>query len=59
MSFEFDGREGRVHDAIAKWTARWRKTLIAEIETAIAKGDLPKHIDLRRRRGASRRWRRE
>jgi AcrR family transcriptional regulator len=45
VSFEFDGREGRVHDAIAKWTARWRKTLIADIETAIAAGDLPKHID--------------
>jgi AcrR family transcriptional regulator len=45
VSFEFDGREGRVHDAIAKWTGRWRKTLIAEIETAKENGDLPAHLD--------------
>ena len=45
VSFEFDGREGRVHDAIAKWTARWRKTLIAEIETATRQGDLPQYVD--------------
>jgi AcrR family transcriptional regulator len=45
VSFEFDGREGRVHDAVAKWTARWRRTLESEIATAVEAGDLPQDTD--------------
>jgi AcrR family transcriptional regulator len=44
-SFEWDGRTGRVHDAVADQTARWRKVLIAEIEQAIEDGDLPEDTD--------------
>jgi AcrR family transcriptional regulator len=44
-SFEWDGRKGRVHDALAEVTGRWRKTLIAEIEIAIEAGDLPADTD--------------
>jgi AcrR family transcriptional regulator len=46
-SFEFDGREGRVHDALAAWTGRWRRALEQEIEVAIAAGDLAAGIDPR------------
>jgi AcrR family transcriptional regulator len=44
-SFEFDGREGRVHDELAEWTGRWRRTLEREIATAVAAGDLPAATD--------------
>jgi AcrR family transcriptional regulator len=39
--FEWDGRDGRVHDALAAWTGRWRDALVADIAIAIAAGDLP------------------
>ena len=44
-SFEWDAREGRVHDAVAAFTHRWRKVLAAEIRTAIDAGDLPADTD--------------
>ena len=44
VSFEFDGREGRVHDELGAVVGRWRKTLVREISTASADGDLP--VDL-------------
>jgi AcrR family transcriptional regulator len=44
-SFEWDGREGRVHDALARDTGRWRKVLVREIEQAMADGDLPPDTD--------------
>jgi len=43
--FEWDGRNGRVHDALADWTGRWRDALVADIETAIAARDLPAETD--------------
>jgi AcrR family transcriptional regulator len=43
--FEWDGRDGRVHDALADWTGRWRNALVADIESAIAAGDLPAETD--------------
>jgi AcrR family transcriptional regulator len=45
VSFEFDGREGRVHDALATITARWRRTLEHEITKAVEAGDLPPSTD--------------
>jgi AcrR family transcriptional regulator len=45
VSFEFDGRSGRVHDELKKVVGRWRKTLVREISTAIADGDLPVGLD--------------
>jgi AcrR family transcriptional regulator len=45
VSFEFDGRSGRVHDALAKAVRQWRKTLINEIRTAVEAGDLPPGTD--------------
>jgi AcrR family transcriptional regulator len=44
-TFEWDGRQGRVHDELAAVTARWRQTLVAEIERAVAAGDLPAGTD--------------
>ncbi len=45
VSFEFDGREGRVHDQLKRVVGRWRKTLVREISAAIADGDLPADLD--------------
>jgi AcrR family transcriptional regulator len=45
VSFEFDGRAGRVHDALKQVVGRWRKTLVREISVAIADGDLPADLD--------------
>jgi AcrR family transcriptional regulator len=45
VSFEFDGREGRVHDELKQVVGRWRKTLVREISAAIADGDLPADLD--------------
>jgi AcrR family transcriptional regulator len=45
VSFEFDGRSGRVHDALAKVVRRWRRTLIADIRAAVDAGDLPPDTD--------------
>ena len=44
-SFEWDGREGRVHDAVARVTALWRRVLMADVEQAVADGDLPSDTD--------------
>jgi AcrR family transcriptional regulator len=44
-SFEWDAREGRVHDALAKVVGRWRRVLIGEIERAKEKGELPEETD--------------
>lgn len=45
VSFEFDGREGRVHDALAEWTGRWRRTVAREVQLAVEAGDLPATTD--------------
>jgi AcrR family transcriptional regulator len=45
VSFEFDGREGRVHDTLKEVVGRWRKTLVKEISRATADGDLPADLD--------------
>jgi AcrR family transcriptional regulator len=45
VSFEFDGREGRVHDTLKEVVGRWRKTLVREIARAIADGDLAADLD--------------
>jgi len=44
-TFEFDEREGRVHDELERVVGRWRKTLVREITQAIADGDLPAGLD--------------
>ncbi|MDE3069956.1 MAG: TetR/AcrR family transcriptional regulator [Acidobacteriota bacterium] len=44
-SCEFDGRPGRVHDAVADTLTRWRSTLEAEARTAISAGELPPGSD--------------
>ena len=45
VSFEFDNRGGRVHDAIAELARTWRDTLLREIRIAIDAGDLPADSD--------------
>jgi AcrR family transcriptional regulator len=45
VSFEFDGRSGRVHDDLKRFVGRWRKVLVREISQAIADGDLPAELD--------------
>ena len=41
VSFEFDGRGGRVHDELASIVGRWRKVLMADVTRAVEAGDLP------------------
>jgi AcrR family transcriptional regulator len=43
--FEWDGRAGRVHDALAAFTGKWRAALVSDIEQAVADGDLPADTD--------------
>jgi AcrR family transcriptional regulator len=45
VSFEFDGRTGRVHDDLKRFVGRWRKVLVREISQAIADGDLRADLD--------------
>ncbi len=45
VSHEFDTREGRVHDALAASTRRWRAVLVADIEQAVRDGDLAADTD--------------
>ncbi len=40
ISYEFDSRTGAVHDKVAAAVRRWRRVLVADIERAIAAGDL-------------------
>ena len=44
-SFEFDSREGRVHDELAMFVRRWRAALVADIRHAIEAGDLAPDLD--------------
>jgi AcrR family transcriptional regulator len=43
--FEWDGRNGPVHDALAELTGRWRRQLVSDIELAVEAGDLPADTD--------------
>jgi AcrR family transcriptional regulator len=45
--FEWDGRTGRVHDELAALVRRWRAQLVADVEQAVADGDLPADTDAR------------
>jgi len=45
VSYEFDSRDGRVHDELARVTGRWHKTLIADIQHAVGEGDLAPDTD--------------
>jgi AcrR family transcriptional regulator len=38
---EFDGRSGRVHDAVVSASAAWRTVLERDIEVAVRAGELP------------------
>jgi AcrR family transcriptional regulator len=44
-AFEFDDRVGPVHEQLARALRRWRRTLVAEVRTAIEDGDLPAGTD--------------
>jgi AcrR family transcriptional regulator len=44
-SFEWDGRGGPVHDALAEVTALWRRQLVADVKLAVRAGDLPPDTD--------------
>lgn len=44
-STEFDGRPGRVRDAIAGWLDAWARALDGELRTAVEAGDLPTGTD--------------
>jgi AcrR family transcriptional regulator len=41
VTYEYDSRDGRVHDELARIADRWRRTLVAEITVAIDAGELP------------------
>ena len=44
-SFEWDGRDGPVHDALAEVTGRWRRQLVHDVRVAVDAGDLPADTD--------------
>jgi AcrR family transcriptional regulator len=43
--YEWDGREGPVHDALAELMRRWRAQLVEDAEIAVRNGDLPPETD--------------
>lgn len=45
ISYEFDSRTGAVHDKVAAAVQLWRRVLIADIEHAVAAGDLAAGTD--------------
>jgi AcrR family transcriptional regulator len=45
VSFEFDGRSGRVHDELARVVQLWRRRLVSEITRAVERGELPADTD--------------
>jgi AcrR family transcriptional regulator len=45
VSFEFDGRSGRVHDELARIVQTWRRALVGEITRAVERGELPPDVD--------------
>lgn len=45
-TYDYDGREGAVHDLLASGRNRWRDTLGMDVLTAVEDGDLPKDTDV-------------
>lgn len=45
VSLEFDSREGRVHDELARVVGTWRRTLVHDIRLAVEAGDLPAELE--------------
>ena len=45
-TYDYDGRDGAVHDLLAEGRDSWRDTLRADIETAVDAGDLPSTTDV-------------
>jgi AcrR family transcriptional regulator len=43
--YEWDGRDGPVHDALAELMRRWRRRLVADVEIAVRNGDLSADTD--------------
>ncbi|WP_410648936.1 TetR/AcrR family transcriptional regulator [Amycolatopsis sp. cmx-4-54] len=43
---EYDGRPGRVRDAVAEVWSRWRQQLRAELAAAVCNGELPAEFDI-------------
>ncbi|MFD9857798.1 TetR/AcrR family transcriptional regulator [Streptomyces alboflavus] len=43
---EYDGRPGRVRDAVAEVWSRWREQLRADLAAAVANGELPTGFDV-------------
>ncbi|GAA2699049.1 TetR family transcriptional regulator [Streptomyces violaceoruber] len=43
---EYDGRPGRVRDAVAEVWSRWREQLRADLTAAVDKGELPAGFDV-------------
>jgi AcrR family transcriptional regulator len=46
VTFDYDGRGGAVHDRLAEGRTWWRARLRADLETAIAAGDLVESTDI-------------
>jgi AcrR family transcriptional regulator len=44
-SFEWDGRDGRIHEAVRAFTRKWRDALVSDITQAVAAGDLASDTD--------------
>jgi AcrR family transcriptional regulator len=46
VTFDYDGRTGVVHDRLAEGRTWWRARLRADLETAVAAGELPESTDI-------------
>lgn len=46
VTYDYDGRTGSVHERLAEGRQRWRDALRADLETAVAAGDLPIGTDV-------------
>ncbi|MFE4591863.1 TetR/AcrR family transcriptional regulator [Streptomyces laurentii] len=45
VTYDYDGRDGAVHDRIAAVRTRWRDIVRRDIDLAVAAGDLPPETD--------------
>jgi AcrR family transcriptional regulator len=46
VTYDYDGRDGAVHERLLEGRNQWRETLRADLTTAVEDGDLPEDTDV-------------
>ena len=46
VTYDYDGRDGAVHEKLLEGRNQWRETLRADLTTAVEAGDLPENTDI-------------